>query len=176
MARGEYLGAKEFNKKARDLFKRVENSLPEMLEIVADDIARKAVQYAKENIENQKNMEDHSEHTAKLTENLRNGETKNVLDESGMLKNSIYVVDRLFSSDSVVVVIGSYMPYAGYHEEGFSTRIPRTNAIKNVPARPFMKPAVERAIKEAFRYGLEERIRKALHANITKKNWKKFFK
>lgn len=176
MARGEYLGAKEFNKRARELFQRVENSLPEMMELVAEDIARKAVEYAKENIENEKNMDGHSEHTPQLTKNLRGGDTGSVLQESGMLKDSIYVVDRLFSSDSVVVVIGSYMPYAGYHEEGFTSRIPRTNAEVRVPARPFMRPAVERAIKEAFRYGLEERMKKALHAHVTKKNWKKFFK
>lgn len=176
MGRGEYLGAKEFNKRTQELMRDIERSLPEVAELAANEIGEKAIEYAKENIDNSRNMQEHSEFTAELTEKLRGGQTGGILNESGMLRDSIYLVDKLFSSDSVIIVIGSYMPYAGYHEEGFTTRIPGPGGLeKDVPARPFMKPAVERAIKEAFRSGMESRIRKALDAKIRKRSWKKFF-
>jgi phage gpG-like protein len=176
MARGEYLGAKEFNKRLRELMARVENSLPELGEIVASEISQKAVQNAKNNIERGTNMEGHSEFTPELTEKLRGGGTENILDESGMLKDSIYVVDKLFNRDSIIVVIGSYMPYAGYHEEGFNAKIPGVKGTEAVPARPFLKPGVEKAIKDAFSFGLEARVRRALDAKVRGRSWKKFFK
>lgn len=178
MARGEYLGAKQFNKRAMELFQRMERTLPEVAEMAASDIAKKAVEYAKENIEYGRNMQGHSEFTPELTSKLSDGSrnTGDILKESGMLQDSIYVVDKLFSADSVVIVIGSYMPYAAYHEEGLNNlKIPGINGDRKIPARPFMKPAVERAINEAFRYGLESRIRKALDASAKRKSWKKFF-
>ena len=176
MARGEYLGAKEFNKRLSELMDRVIRSIPEAGDLIAEEISQKAVKYAKSNIETGANMDGHSEHTESLTKNLRGEETKNVLNESGELKNSIHVVEKLFSRDSIIIVIGSDVEYASYHEEGFTTRIPISGKEYKVSARPFLKPAVEKAIKNSFSFGLESRIRKALKAKASGKNWKKFFK
>jgi phage gpG-like protein len=174
MARGEYLGAKEFSKRLRDLMDRVERTIPELGDMVAEEIAQKAVQNAKQIIENGTGMDGHSPDTPRLTENLRGGSTQEVLDESGMLKDSIYVVDKLFFRTNVIIVIGSYMPYAQYHEEGFITKISK-NTYSEVEPRPFLKPGLEKALRDAFRLGLESRIRRALKAKVSGKNWKKFF-
>lgn len=173
----DYLSGREFNKTISGLLDRVIASAPFIAEAAANEIAELAVEYAKENIETGRNMADHSEYTADLTEKLSGGAraTNNVLDETGELKESIYVVEKLLSNDGVYIVIGSNLDYAAYHEEGFSARIPRLNQRKPVPARPFMRPAVERAIKSSLRYGLESRIRKAFTAALSKKSWKKFF-
>lgn len=179
MARSEYLGSKQFNKKAKELFQRMERTLPELADIIASDIAEKAVEYAKENIEYARNMQEHSEFTPDLTKKLSKGEreTGSILNETGALQESIHVVDKIFSADYVVIMIASSVPYAAYHEEGFDgIKIPGIEGDRKIPARPFMRPAVVRAINEAFRYGLESRVRKALDASARKRSWKKFFK
>jgi phage gpG-like protein len=174
-----YSGSKEFNKKMRELMERVERAIPDLADMIGSEIGKAAVEYAKENIELGRDMADHSEHTPELTEKLSRGtrQTQSVLEESGRLKESIFLVDRIVTIDGVIIVLGSNVPYAAIHEEGFSgVVIPNIKKLKSIPARPFMKPGIERAIREAFRYGLEDRVRKSLSAAASKRNWKKFFK
>lgn len=173
----DYLTGREFNKTISNLLDRVIASAPFIAEAAASEIAELAIEYAKENIETGRNMAAHSKYTPDLTEKLSGGtrNTNSVLEETGELKESIYVVEKLLSSDGIYIVIGSNLEYAAYHEEGFTSIIPRINKSKTVPARPFMRPAVERAVKSSLRYGLESRIRKAFTAAMSKKSWKKFF-
>jgi len=173
----DYLGAKEFSKSISGLFDRVISKMPLIAEAAASEIAELSVEYAKENIESGNGMAGHSQHTPDLTEKLSGGsrQTGTVLEETGALKDSIYVVEKLISSDGVYIVLGSNLEYAALHEEGFTAIIPRINKDKRVPARPFMRPAIEKAIKHSLRYGLESRIKKAMSAAMSKRSWKKFF-
>lgn len=175
----DYLSGKQFNKEITELLTRVITNAPFIIDAAASEIAELAIECIKENIELGNNMAEHSEHTPELTQNL-SGKARGVgsiLEETGELKNSVYVVDKLLSRDGVYIVIGSDLPYAAYHEEGLlnKVKIPGVKGAKSIPARPFIRPGMEKAVKKAFRYGLESRIRKAFKAALSKKSWKKFF-
>lgn len=175
--------ARQFSKRITELLENVWGSASEIAKEAAEEIGELAVEYAVFNIETTNDMEAHSEHTPKLTENLSGGsrQTGNVLDETGELKNSIKLEDTIMLPDGIIIVLSSDVPYAEYHELGApNSTIPSKDGGTHsapIPARPFMKPAIEKAIKKSFSSrNLESRIRKSLADYVKGRKWKKHFK
>lgn len=168
------------NKRMTELMERVWGSASEIAREAAEEIGELAVEYARENIETTQNMEGHSEHTPSLTEKLSGGErqTENLLDETGEMKDSIRVEDAIFAPYGIIVELSVDVPYAEYHEMGANNiTIPNQAGTFSIPARPFLKPAIIKAIKKSFASrNLESRIRKSLAAYVKKRKWRKHFK
>jgi phage gpG-like protein len=172
--------ASGLNKRISELMERVWGSAQEIAREAAEEIGELSVEYAKQNIETTQNMDGHSEHTPKLTENLSGGErsTGNLLDETGEMKNSIRLEDAIFTPYGIIVELSVDVPYAEYHEMGADNiTIPNQSGTFSIPARPFLTPAMVKAIRKSFsNRNLESRIRKSLADYVKKRKWRKHFK
>jgi len=173
----------QFNKRITELLERVWGSASEIAKEAAEEIGELAVEYAKFNIETNQDMEGHSEYTPKLTENLsgKARQTENVLDETGELKESVKLEETIMRVNGVTLVLSSDVPYAEYHELGApNNTVPSRGGGTHsapIPARPFMKPAILKAIKKSFSSrNLESRIRKSLADYVKGRKWKKHFR
>lgn len=156
---------------------------PEFLRYIAHEIGRVAVRLAKENIKNaDQKYEAHSEWTESMTQKFSKGarETKNLLDETGEMHDSIKIISSTVSYGRVIVDVGIKDPdrakIAEILEYG-AVFISNNGTLITIPKRPFLQPAVREAIDVAFsETNLPQMIDLAIQAKMAGKDWKKYFK
>jgi hypothetical protein len=156
---------------------------PELARYIAHEIAKVAVREAKFNVLNggtDKGRRRHSRNTEHMTETFSKGarQTRDVLYESGSLYNAIKIVASTVAFGRVIVEVGIKDPKLAKIAElnEFGDRISNSPII-DIPARPFLLPAVEEAAQLTFATTLlNKAIHDAVSAKMNGKDWRKAFR
>lgn len=155
---------------------------PEFARYIAHEIAKVAVRKAKLNVINGgagKRLA-HSRNTERMTETYSKGtrQTLDVLYETGSLYNAIRIVASTVAFGRVIVEVGIKDPKLAKIAElnEFGDRVSNAPII-DIPARPFLLPAVEEAAQLAFETTLlNKAIHDAVSAKMNGKDWRKAFR
>lgn len=156
---------------------------PEFIRYIAHEIAKIAVENAKNNIKNAEQLyEPHSVWTESMTERFSKGarQTNKLLYETGKMHDSIKILSSTVSYGKVIVEVGIKDPdvakIAQVLEYG-SVFTSKNGTLIRIPSRPFLHPAAREAIDIAFEStNLLDTINLAIKAKMAGKDWKKHFK
>lgn len=156
---------------------------PEFIRYIAHEVAKIAVELARENIKKADQVyEPHSKWTPSMTESFSKGArtTKNLLDETGKMHDSIKILSSTVSYGRVIVEVGIKDPeiakIAQILEYGAMFTLENGTLIR-IPSRPFLHTAARDALDVAFENSnLLRVINLAIEAKMLGKDWKKHFK